>query len=108
MGFDSVRRSGVVFPTVPVQESQESQDHLAQLPPLPIEPDRLEAIYSKYLAAKEAWYTAYPTKRSSKYHSAIGLKSWGRRYCQEQHQYILLDRLNPETSREINHLVFAN
>ena len=104
----SIYTTIIVQTEVPVQESQESQDYLAQLPPLPIKPDRPEAIYSKYLAAKEAWFAAHPTERSSKYCSAIGLKSWDRRYCQEQRQYMLLDRLDPETGREINHLVFAN
>ena len=98
----------IVQTEVPVQESQNSIQKLAQLPPLPIEPDRPEAIYSKYLATKEAWLAAYPTEQPSKYHKAIGLKNWDRRYCQEQHKYMPLDRLDPKTGREINHLVFAN
>ena len=57
----------IVQTEVPVQESQDSIQKPAQLPPLPIEPGRPEAIYSKYLANKEAWLAAHPTERPSKY-----------------------------------------
>ena len=73
----SVYTTIIVQTEVPIQESQNSNSVQApaQLPPLPIEPDRPEAIYSKYRAAKEAWCAAHPNKRPSKYRSAIGLKS---------------------------------
>ena len=72
----------------------------------PIEPDRPEAIYTKYVATKEAWLSAHPTVLSSEYREAAGLKHWDRRYCQEQAMAMPLDRLDPKTGREIDRLSF--
>jgi hypothetical protein len=54
----------------------------------PIWPGRIELIYKRYLAEKEAWLTTHPTVRPSNYREKRGLESYSPRWCKEQSRYL--------------------
>jgi hypothetical protein len=84
----------VLVPSLYIVNEVEDEDDLEIKDTRPIWPSRPEAIYSQYLADKEAWLALHPTIQSSNYHIAAGLKCWGIRWCKEQAKFLPSQRLD--------------